>query len=245
MSSNHNESLPGSCWYYKSTHHEPHLNTASENGALFVLPDPNLNLGPVEISEHAYKGNGWHLQEPQKSRVDLLCDRILLPVSPSEWVDMDHFIWLSQQPNHHNHPSATTPIHMTLGRQTRLECTTPEPGGQTEAKRGSKTNNRERKKTSDERRAHSIIERRYRDKVNNKLKELYHTLREVRYLQQSRNAASDRTIISEPSGGMKKSDVINDAITYIHESEINFRHMADEIQSLRNQLSHFRDKGIA
>ncbi|KIW82779.1 hypothetical protein Z517_02022 [Fonsecaea pedrosoi CBS 271.37] len=246
MSYNHSEGVPATGWHPQASHHHPpYLATACENTSLFILPDAASNLVPVDVSEYSYKRIGLPLQEAQQSRADLLAGRICLPVSSPEYGDGDHFTWLAQQSSLHDNSSDTTPAHMALARQIHQDGTSPDPCGQTEASYSSRTNAQERNRssTSDKRQAHSITERRYRDKVNNKLKELYCTLREAKYQLQSQIEASECIIISEPFNGMKKSDVINDAITYIQESEVNFRHMAEEIQGLRSQIRHLEDHG--
>ncbi|KIW51175.1 hypothetical protein PV05_09919 [Exophiala xenobiotica] len=82
--------------------------------------------------------------------------------------------------------------------------------------------------------AHTVIERRYRDKLNNNIKQLYHTLLEAK--QGSRVSPfqfSDHRDFRAPPRHIKKSDIINDAINYIHQTEVDIRHMKTEISHLQ------------
>ncbi|EXJ69640.1 uncharacterized protein A1O5_07676 [Cladophialophora psammophila CBS 110553] len=104
--------------------------------------------------------------------------------------------------------------------------------------------------------AHSVVERRYRDNLNGKMSQLYYVLREV-------NSPSPRSRLSctgsggsggsggssscggggdmiavptfQPPTRVRKSEILNSAIDYIHQSEVEMRHMADEIKHLQDK----------
>ncbi|OAL39161.1 hypothetical protein AYO20_01479 [Fonsecaea nubica] len=103
--------------------------------------------------------------------------------------------------------------------------------------------------------AHSVVERRYRDNLNGKMSQLYYVLREV-------NSPGPHSRLSSTSGGsgtsevtttttplpafqppsrVRKSEILNSAIDYIHQSEVEMRHMADEIKHLQDKERTIRN----
>ncbi|EXJ53605.1 uncharacterized protein A1O5_13172 [Cladophialophora psammophila CBS 110553] len=243
MSFDVSDILLANCWDSKLIDHGTYLTPAGENIIPCATPDAASSFIPVELYEYPYKGNGFDFVEAQNTQIDLLNSTSCLPMSP-KCEDVGHTTRHSKQSTVHNDNTDTTPLCTIHSRQIRIRSSNSGASGRAESRTGPKAHNQERKRISDKRQAHSIIERRYRDKVNNKLKELYFTLLEAKHRIRSRTEASDCVVMSEPSTS-KKSDVINDAINYIHESEINFRHMADEIQSLRTQINDLENKKMA
>ncbi len=85
--------------------------------------------------------------------------------------------------------------------------------------------------------AHSANERRYRDKLNNNMKQLYHTLLESKQTSRlSRYQFSDNRISTGLPSDIKKADIISDAIQYIHQAQVDNRHMAAEISQLKARI---------
>ncbi|KIX92321.1 uncharacterized protein Z520_11929 [Fonsecaea multimorphosa CBS 102226] len=99
--------------------------------------------------------------------------------------------------------------------------------------------------------AHSVVERRYRDNLNGKMSQLYYVLREVNspsphYSRlsslSSDNAATAAAVRSfHPPSRVRKSEILNSAIDYIHQSEVEMRHMADEIKHLQDKERTIRN----
>ncbi|OQV10382.1 Helix-loop-helix DNA-binding domain-containing protein [Cladophialophora immunda] len=85
--------------------------------------------------------------------------------------------------------------------------------------------------------AHSVSERRYRDNLNGKMMQLHRNL-----LAAGTNSNSLRSQFkpsltgSEHVGKMRKSDILTRAIDYIHQSEVDIRHMHDETRRLQVQV---------
>ncbi|KIW65179.1 hypothetical protein PV04_07460 [Phialophora macrospora] len=94
--------------------------------------------------------------------------------------------------------------------------------------------------------AHSIVERRYRDNLNGKIMQLQRTLSsiaanpnraadyflegdEISQQQQQKQHSDQRTRI-------RKSDVMTDAVNYVHQSEVQMRHMENEISRLTERV---------
>jgi len=73
-------------------------------------------------------------------------------------------------------------------------------------------------------RNHSAVERRYRNNLNGKLEELSRILRATE--------SSSLSSLTDHHKRVCKSDVLNDAINYIYQSEVEMRHMSDEIRRL-------------
>lgn len=118
----------------------------------------------------------------------------------------------------------------------------PKPKGQrekaTRGKRGLKTS------SSDEdsaqlraKQAHSVVERRYRDNLNGKIMQLHSTLVSTQATPRMTGmAAQDFFTSRDHRGKVRKSDVMTDAMNYIHQSEVEFRHMSDEICRLNERV---------
>ncbi|KIW32059.1 uncharacterized protein PV07_03633 [Cladophialophora immunda] len=91
--------------------------------------------------------------------------------------------------------------------------------------------------------AHSVIERRYRDNLNGKMMQLHRVLLTAETSQTS--PASQFSAASSPtgptlSGRVRKSDIMSRAINYIHQSEVEIRHLDDEIKRLQDQVGVFQ-----
>ncbi|EXJ56692.1 hypothetical protein A1O7_07036 [Cladophialophora yegresii CBS 114405] len=96
--------------------------------------------------------------------------------------------------------------------------------------------------------AHSIVERRYRDNLNGKIMQLHRTLSSIAGGNQNREAdclPDGDELIQKPqdkrTGGgigarVRKSDVMTDAVNYVHQSEVQMRHMENEISRLTERV---------
>lgn len=97
--------------------------------------------------------------------------------------------------------------------------------------------------------AHSIVERRYRDNLNGKIMQLHRTLAAIASDPARPGSISalmgqsdvplqshDPRTGSAAGTRVRKSDVMTDAVNYVHQSEVSMRHMADEIQRLTERV---------
>ncbi|ETI26293.1 hypothetical protein G647_03070 [Cladophialophora carrionii CBS 160.54] len=98
--------------------------------------------------------------------------------------------------------------------------------------------------------AHSIVERRYRDNLNGKIMQLHRTLSSIAASggNQNRTAGDyyldgDETATQKPQDQrtgagtrVRKSDVMTDAVNYVHQSEVQMRHMENEISRLTDRV---------
>ncbi|KIX91926.1 uncharacterized protein Z520_12362 [Fonsecaea multimorphosa CBS 102226] len=89
--------------------------------------------------------------------------------------------------------------------------------------------------------AHSVIERRYRDNLNGKMMQLHRVLLATETSQTS-STSHFTTSSTGPtlSGRVRKSDIMSRAINYIHQSEVEMRHLDDEIKRLQDQVGLFQ-----
>jgi hypothetical protein len=89
------------------------------------------------------------------------------------------------------------------------------------------------------RQAHSAVERRYRENLNGKIMELHRALVATEF-----NSRCSELEDGEPSNSkteewckIRKSDVLVNAMNYVYQSEIEMRHMSDEIRRLRDTIN--------
>jgi hypothetical protein len=80
---------------------------------------------------------------------------------------------------------------------------------------------------------HSVVERRYRNNLNGKIEQLSQTLRAT--------GCSSLSSFTDHPKRVCKSDVLNDAINYIYHSEVEMRHMSDEIRRLNKRVEALRE----
>jgi len=85
-------------------------------------------------------------------------------------------------------------------------------------------------KASQAKKSHSAVERRYRENLNGRVEQLAQALR-----------ATESSSLSDRHKRQCKSDVLNGAIKYISHSEVEMRHMADEIRQLNKRVQAFQE----
>ena len=148
---------------------------------------------------------------------------------------------LERQPRATNGLKRTRGALKTINSDNR-ECvarraTKSAPYSKAERKRSC--NSDEDKATSQilAKRAHSAVERRYRENLNSKIMDLHHTLLATEFGSWSSNVEGVKLLDlkKEEWGKIRKSDVLVNAMTYVHQSEIEMRHMSEEIRRLRGQ----------
>ncbi|OQU93536.1 Helix-loop-helix DNA-binding domain-containing protein isoform 1 [Cladophialophora immunda] len=85
--------------------------------------------------------------------------------------------------------------------------------------------------------AHSIVERRYRDNLNGKIMQLHRTLSAIGSPARIAGLSTDEPpSANDQRTRVRKSDVMTDAVNYVHQSEVSMRHMTDEIKRLSDRV---------
>jgi Helix-loop-helix DNA-binding domain len=100
------------------------------------------------------------------------------------------------------------------------------------------TNSHDSSVNAHTRKAHSLVERRYRENLNGSIAKLHQTLlstkRFGRTVPEDQEDASDEQ--QQSSSKLRKSDIMLQAVDYVHQTEVEFRHMADEIELLTTRV---------
>ncbi|OQV10371.1 Helix-loop-helix DNA-binding domain-containing protein [Cladophialophora immunda] len=124
----------------------------------------------------------------------------------------------------------------------------PHSSGSSQLKKGRPRKKRNQSSSSEDESAilkakfaHSMIERRYRDNLNRKMMQLHRDLLAAETSPTS-PASEFNTSPTGPtlSGRVRKSDIMSRAINYIHQSEVEIRHLDDEIKRLQDQVGIFQ-----
>lgn len=100
------------------------------------------------------------------------------------------------------------------------------------------TNPHESSVNAHTRKAHSLVERRYRENLNGSIAKLHETLLSTKRfghtLPEDQEDASDEQ--QQSSSKLRKSDIMLQAVDYVHQTEVELRHMADEIELLTTRV---------
>jgi len=83
--------------------------------------------------------------------------------------------------------------------------------------------------------AHSVVERRYRDNLSSKMMQLHQVLLTAETSQASLCNTTQSTA-QNPAGRVRKSDIMTRGVDYVHQSEVEIRHLNDEVQRLQKQV---------
>jgi len=84
--------------------------------------------------------------------------------------------------------------------------------------------------------AHSVVERRYRNNLNGKILQLHRTLIAAEGAAKYNGIQTELVSVSENRSRVRKSDILTDAMNYVHQTEVEMRHMADEIENLNARV---------
>jgi vacuolar-type H+-ATPase subunit D/Vma8 len=86
--------------------------------------------------------------------------------------------------------------------------------------------------------AHSLVERRYRENLNGNIMQLHQELLKTKRVSSTMRQNQDGDIeeSKQTASRIRKSDVMLEAVEYVHETEVELRHMADEIEFLRKRV---------
>ena len=111
------------------------------------------------------------------------------------------------------------------------------PYSKVERKRSCNSNEDKATSQIQAKRAHSAVERRYRENLNSKIMDLHRTLLATEFGSRSSDVGDVKLLDlgKEEWSKIRKSDVLVNAMTYVHQSEIEMRHMSEEIRRLRGQ----------
>jgi len=86
--------------------------------------------------------------------------------------------------------------------------------------------------------AHSLVERKYRENLNAKIAQLHTTLQSSHYGPQLEDDGDSDTPAQSavPASKVRKSDVLTEAMNYVNQTEVEMRHMENEIQRLGERV---------
>ncbi|KAK5053719.1 hypothetical protein LTR84_001680 [Exophiala bonariae] len=87
--------------------------------------------------------------------------------------------------------------------------------------------------------AHSLVERKYRENLNAKIAQLHNTLQSSHYGPKVQEDDSDNPngpIAAIPASKVRKSDVLTEAMNYVNQTEVEMRHMENEIHRLSERV---------
>lgn len=139
---------------------------------------------------------------------------------------------------------ARKPSHTVSGSAQGSRKTSADDGSNNSAKKPRRRGRKPSANADDEdaqaraKQAHSIVERRYRDNLNGKIMQLHHTLNSISANSNRASAASTVAEDGQEQRGtrVRKSDVMTDAVNYVHQSEVEMRHMSAEISRLTERV---------
>jgi hypothetical protein len=111
------------------------------------------------------------------------------------------------------------------------------PYSKVERKRSCKSSEDKATSQIQAKKAHSAVERRYRENLNSKIMDLHCTLLATEFGSRFSDVEDVKLLDlqKEEWSKIRKSDVLVNAMTYVHQSEIEMRHMSEEIRRLRGQ----------
>jgi len=104
--------------------------------------------------------------------------------------------------------------------------------------RVNRTNSDDLDAKSHSKKAHSLVERRYRENLNGNIAQLHLALLKTKRMGDSTPEDKDdgweepRQALSK----VRKSDVMLEAVDYVHQTEVELRHMANEIELLTTRV---------
>lgn len=91
---------------------------------------------------------------------------------------------------------------------------------------------------SHSKKAHSLVERRYRENLNGNIAQLHLALLKTKRVSDGAPEDEDDDL-EEPRQALskvRKSDVMLEAVDYVHQTEVELRHMANEIELLTSRV---------
>jgi len=124
-------------------------------------------------------------------------------------------------------PSQTTASPASEHSERSLSSTTPQAAFDNPATNPTRRRGRQ---------PHSLVERRYRENLNSQIEELQHALQKVQVNRTGDRQHSAEIISLDTTVRIRKSDILAKALNYVYQSEVDMRHMANEISRLQGQV---------
>ncbi|EXJ82075.1 hypothetical protein A1O1_08144 [Capronia coronata CBS 617.96] len=85
--------------------------------------------------------------------------------------------------------------------------------------------------------AHSLVEKKYRENLNAKIAQLHITLQSSHYGPKTgEEGESDTPVSIVQASKVRKSDVLTEAMNYVNQTEVEMRHMENEINRLSERV---------
>ncbi|KAJ9607656.1 hypothetical protein H2200_007734 [Cladophialophora chaetospira] len=84
--------------------------------------------------------------------------------------------------------------------------------------------------------AHSLVERKYRENLNAKITQLHSTLQNSHYGPRIGEDGNEQRDDLPASSKVRKSDVLTEAMNYVNQTEVEMRHMENEIVRLAERV---------
>jgi Helix-loop-helix DNA-binding domain len=137
-------------------------------------------------------------------------------------------------------PQTSQPLPVQINDTESLSSTLPSKRQPSKNLRQypQRTNSHDASVNAHSRKAHSLVERRYRENLNGSIAKLQQTLLSTKRF--GRTVAEDGEDGSDEQqqslSKLRKSDVMLQAVDYVHQTEVELRHMADEIELLTMRI---------
>ncbi|KIW67824.1 hypothetical protein PV04_07050 [Phialophora macrospora] len=126
------------------------------------------------------------------------------------------------------------PIHIPSATAVSSDDDEDAPPSNTKSTAPSKADAKQRAKQ-----AHSLVERKYRENLNAKITQLHSTLQNSHYGPRVGEDGERDDLVSNngmPGGKVRKSDVLTEAMNYVNQTEVEMRHMENEIHRLSERV---------
>lgn len=204
------------------------------NSASTVMQDPPLYTAPSEIFNSIYE----YVDFDHESGSQELMPQITT-WSPEQLATPEDELGekATRYPETQCAVRLPSPSKMPQQEQTmspRSQTTTQGSGSQHEM--DPESSPRQSQTTIQRKKVHSVIEKRYREKIKDKLSQLHQILVETR--QSTGLPIWGRSVADWSTSKVPKSEIIQDAITYILSSDAEIRRLRDEILRLSARLEY-------
>ncbi len=150
----------------------------------------------------------------------------------------------SRRRNVRSTASGPSPTRITTSVSVSEPQSTTRRGKQQPTKEGNRTRSKVEAKQR-AKAAHSLVEKKYRENLNTQLAMLHTTIQNAYYGPRRAEAEPEFDFDTEidpyslPVNGstkFRKSEVLSDAMNYINQTEVEMRHMENEIQRLTDRV---------
>lgn len=163
-------------------------------------------------------------------------------VQPSTTRQPEHVVSSPRQSN--RKPSTRTPV--SPGEDSSL-CTPQAQNARVSRSRQQAAKDKAQSRVAAKQRAkaaHSLVEKKYRENLNTQLAILYTTIKNAYYGPRRARAvqpefeldAEEDPCSRSANAKFRKSEVLSDAMNYVNQTEVEMRHMENEIQRLSERV---------